>query len=83
MKKALVILAATFTMLGAHAQIGKAANEATDAAQHKVDQKQAESEAKKSGPVGKAVNDVKAGYHKNRADASADKAKESLKNTGK
>ncbi len=81
-KKILLGLAASLTVLGAGAQVGKAASEATDAAQHKIDQKQADSEAKKSGPVGKAVNNVKSGYHKNRSKASADKAKKALKNAG-
>ncbi|KTT23768.1 hypothetical protein [Pseudacidovorax intermedius] len=62
-----------------HAQLGKAASEATDAAEHKIDQKRAESEAKKSGPVGKAVNNVKSSYHKNRSESSATKAKNALK----
>ena len=82
MNKILIALAASLTMLSAGAQIGKAASEATDAAKHKIDQKRADSEAKKSGPVGKAVNNVKSGYHKNRADSSADKAKKALKNAG-
>ena len=83
--KTLAAIAASLTLLAAgtaNAQIGKAASEATDAAQHKIDEKQADSKAKKSGPVGKAVNNVKSGYHKNRSKASADKAKQSLKNAG-
>ena len=82
MKKILVTLAAALSVLAAstvNAQVGKAASEATDAAKHKIDEKRADSEAKKSGPVGKAVNNVKSGYHKNRAKANADKAKKSLK----
>ena len=75
-------LAASFTVTTASAQVGKAASEATDAAKHKIDEKRADSEAKKSGPVGKAVNNVKSGYHKNRANSSADKAKKALKNAG-
>ena len=63
----------------AHAQIGKAASEASDAAKHKIDEKRADSEAKKSGPVGKAVNTVKSKYHKNRAKNSANKAKQAVK----
>lgn len=62
-----------------HAQLGKAASEASDAAEHKIDQKRAESDAKKSGPVGKAVNNVKSEYHKNRSKNSAEKAKDALK----
>jgi len=81
MKKIVFALAASLAMVGAaNAQVGKAANEATDAAQHKVDQKQAENKAAKSGPVGKAVNGVKADYHENRANADAKKAKKSLNN---
>ena len=79
MKKILLALVASLVVLGAHAQIGKAASEATDSVQHKIDEKRADSAAKKSGPVGKAVNNVKSGYHKNRAKASAKKAKKSLK----
>ncbi|MDM0017137.1 hypothetical protein [Variovorax saccharolyticus] len=82
MKKMLFALAASLTVLSAGAQIGKAASEATDAAKHKIDEKRADSEAQKSGPVGKAVNNVKSGYHKNRSKSSADKAKQSLKNAG-
>ena len=58
------------------------ATEFADAAQHKIDEQQSGSKAKKSGPVGKAVNNVKSGYHKNRAKSSASKAKQSLKNAG-
>lgn len=67
----------------AHAQVGKAASEAAseaaDAADHKVKEKQADAKAKDSGPVGKAVNNVKSDYHKKRSKQSADNAKESLK----
>lgn len=83
MKKILIALATSLTLLAAtnvSAQVGKAASEASDAAQHKIDEKRADSQAKKSGPVGKAVNNVKSGYHKNRAKTSANKAKQSLKN---
>ena len=62
--------------------VSASATEATDAAKHKIDEKRADSEAEKSGPVGKAVNNVKSGYHKNRSKASADKAKQSLNNAG-
>lgn len=82
MHKILIALATSLTLLAAgpaSAQVGKAASEATDAAKHKIDEKRADSEAKKSGPVGKAVNNVKSGYHKKRAQHSADKAKKSLK----
>lgn len=82
MNKILIALVASLTMLSAGAQIGKAASEATDSAKHKIDEKRADSDAKKSGPVGKVVNNVKSGYHKNRSKASADKAKQSLKNAG-
>jgi hypothetical protein len=82
MKKILIALAASLAVLSAGAQVGKAASNATDSVQHKIDQKQAESAARKSGPVGKAVNNVKSGYHKNRAKNSANKAKQALKNAG-
>lgn len=83
MKKIAVAAAilASFAALSANAQVGAAANDATDAAQHKVDQKQAESKAKKEGPVGRAVDNVKADYHKHEAKASANKAKKELNNT--
>ena len=80
MKKILLVLVASFAVLGAHAQIAKAASEATDSVQHKIDEKRADSAAEKSGPIGKAINNVKSGYHKNRAKSSANKAKQSLKN---
>ena len=82
MRKMLALLIASFAVVSAQAQIGKAASEATDAAKHKIDEKRADSEAKKSGPVGKAVNNVKSGYHKNRSQNSADKAKRALKDAG-
>ena len=83
MKKILFAAISSLALLGgAHAQVGKAASEATDAAKHKIDEKRADNAAKKSGPVGKAVNNVKSGYHKNRAASSADKAKKALKNAG-
>jgi len=82
MNKILIALAASLTVLTAGAQIDKAASEATDAAKHKIDEKRADSDAKKSGPVGKAVNNVKSGYHKNRSEDSADKAKKALKDAG-
>ncbi|ADX47749.1 hypothetical protein C8246_19990 [Paracidovorax avenae] len=82
LNKTLAALAAAAALLAghaAHAQVGKAASEAADATEHKIDQKRAENDAKHSGPVGKAVNNVKADYHKNRAHHSKEKAKESLK----
>lgn len=82
MKKILFAIAASLTMLTAGAQVGKAASEGADAVKHKIDEKRADSEAKKSGPVGKAVNNVKSEYHQNRAKNSASKAKKSLKNAG-
>ncbi len=82
MKKILFALAASLTMLGASAQVGKAASEGADAVEHKIEEKRADSEAKKSGPVGKAVNNVKSGYHKNRSKNSANKAKKALKDAG-
>ena len=85
MNKALIAIATSLTLLAAgtaSAQVGKAASEAVDAAGHKIDEKRADSEAKKSGPVGKVVNNVKSGYHKNRSKASAEKAKKALKDAG-
>lgn len=81
---AVLLVSASFMGLGAtaNAQLSKAASEATDSAKHKIDEKRADDEAKKSGPVGKAVNNVKSDYHKNRSKNSADKAKQSLKNAG-
>ncbi|MDA7418317.1 hypothetical protein PGB34_18270 [Xenophilus arseniciresistens] len=83
MNKSLITLATALSLLtlgSAHAQVGKAASEAADSVEHKVEQKRADNEAKKSGPVGKAVNKVKSGYHKNRAEDSKDNAKRALKN---
>lgn len=82
MNKLLIALVASLTVMTAGAQIGKAASDATDSAKHKIDEKRADSNAKKSGPVGKAVNNVKSGYHKNRSKSSATKAKQALKNAG-
>lgn len=82
MKKTVFALAMTLALSGAWAQVGKAASEATDAVKHKIDQKRAENEAQKSGPVGKVVNDVKSGYHKKQSERSADKAKKALKDAG-
>lgn len=85
MNKTLIALATSLTLLAAstvNAQVDKAASEATDAVKHKIDEKRADSDAKKSGPVGKVVNNVKSGYHKNRAKSSATKAKSALKNAG-
>lgn len=82
MNKILIAVAAACTVLvagTASAQVSKAAAEASDSAEHKIDQKRAEDQAKKSGPVGKAVNGAKADYHKNRSSKSAGKAKQSLK----
>jgi hypothetical protein len=81
MKKALIALVASASLLAAGsavAQVGKAASEATDSARHRIDQKRAEQQAEKSGPVGKAVNKAKSGYHKNRSSNSAEKAKDAL-----
>lgn len=81
MSKTWMAVALSFTLLAggaAHAQIGEAAANAADAAQHKIEEKRADNAAQKSGPVGKAVNNVKAGYHKQRAKSSAHKAKKAL-----
>lgn len=86
MHKTLIALAASLGLLAAvgtaQAQVGKAASEAANSVEHKIDEKRADNEAKKSGPVGKAVNKVKSGYHKNRSEASKQKAKKALKDAG-
>ena len=82
MKKTLLILAGSLCVSIAGAQVDKAASEATDSAKHKIDQKRAESDAKKSGPIGKTVNNVKSDYHKRQSKSSADKAKKALKDAG-
>lgn len=85
MNKPLIAFAAALSLFavgGAQAQVGKAASEAANSVEHKIDEKRADSEAKKSGPVGKAVNKVKSGYHKNRSEASKEKAKKAIKNAG-
>ncbi len=82
MHKFLLALTASLALLSAHAQVGKAASDATDAVKHKIDEKRADSDAKKSGPVGKVVNGVKSKYHQNRASSSANKAKQDLKKAG-
>lgn len=82
MHKILLALAASLTVFAANAQLGAAASDAADAASHKIDQKRADSAAKDSGPIGKAVNGVKSDYHKSRAQSSANKAKKELKNAG-
>lgn len=83
MNKTLAAIATSIAALvvsgAVQAQVSKAASEATDSAKHKINQKRADDEAKKSGPVGKVVNGVKSDYHKNRSEASAGKAKKSLK----
>ncbi|CAB5711457.1 Uncharacterised protein [Delftia tsuruhatensis] len=83
MKKLLTATAVVFAFTAGlpplHAQVAKAASEAADAADHKVQEKRAEARAKDSGPVGKAVNNVKSDYHKKRSRQSAENAKESLK----
>ena len=82
MKKVLIALATSFSMLAtgaAVAQAGKAASEATDSIRHKIDEKRADRKAEKSGPVGKVVNKTKSGYHKNRSSDAADDAKNALK----
>jgi len=84
MNKTLIAIATTLSIFAAgaaQAQVGKAAAEASDAAEHKIEEKRADDKAKKSGPVGKAVNNVKSDYHKSRSKNSADKAKQSLKNS--
>jgi hypothetical protein len=81
MRKILMTLTAAIAVFAAGAataQVGKAASEATDSARHKIDEKRADSEAKKSGPVGKTVNKAKSEYHENRSKAAAGKAKKAV-----
>ena len=56
----------------------KIATDANDALNHKADQKRAENKAANSGPVGKAVNNTKAEYHKGMAEHNANEVKEEL-----
>jgi hypothetical protein len=82
MRKVLIALTTSVSLLAAGAavaQAGKAASEATDSVRHKIDEKRADRKAEKSGPVGKVVNKAKSGYHKNRSSAAADDAKDALK----
>ncbi|MPM54744.1 hypothetical protein SDC9_101524 [bioreactor metagenome] len=81
MKKILVATAlGIFAATSAFAQLDKAAADANEAAQHKVEEKKAENQAAKSGPVGKAVNKTKAKYHKAQSQHHAKKAKTEVKN---
>lgn len=85
LRQTLTALLASAALLAAGstaAQVGRAASEAGNAVEHKIDQKRADSRAKRSGPVGKAANHVKSGYHQNRSQSSAHKAKRALKNAG-
>ena len=80
MKK--LLLAAAISVLAttsAWAQLTDAASNAAGAAEHKIEQKQAESEAKKSGPVGKVVNGTKAQYHKAQSKRKGAQAKKAAK----
>lgn len=79
MKKILLAMLAATSVMSASAQLGKAASEAADTAQHKIEQKRAEGKAEKSGPVGKVVNKAKSGYHEKQSQRSAGKAKRALK----
>lgn len=83
MQKTLIatMLCAAFAagLPAAHAQVGKAASEAVDAADHKIEEKRADAKAKDSGPVGKVVNKTKSKYHQQRSKQSAENAKQSLK----
>ncbi len=80
MKHWIVIMGLALAGVGsAHAQAAKAASEAADAVEHKIEEKRADNAAAKSGPVGKVVNKTKAGYHKAQSKRSANKAKASAK----
>lgn len=82
MKKLIITTAiGLFATTSAFAQLADAASNAAGAAEHKLEQKQAESEAKKSGPVGKVVNGTKAQYHKAQSKRKTQKAKSALKKT--
>lgn len=76
--KTLIALAISMAAFGASAQVDKAASNAADAAQHKVDQKRAEAKAAESGPIGKAVNNTKAEYHEKMAEKDTKDAKKAL-----
>ena len=76
--KTLIALAISMAAIGASAQVDKAASNAADAAQHKVDQKRAEAKAADSGPIGKAVNNTKAEYHEKMAEKDTKDAKKAL-----
>lgn len=76
--KNIIVVLASFVAFSAYAQIDKAASEAANAVEQRLEQKRAEDDAAKSGPVGKAVNDVKAEYHKKRAEHSEKEAKDAL-----
>ena len=66
--KTLIALAVSLAAFGANAQVDQAAKDASQAAQHRVDQQRAENKAAESGAVGKAVNNTKAEYHKKMAE---------------
>ena len=76
--KTLIALAVSLAAFGANAQVDQAAKDASQAAQHSVDQQRAENKAADSGAVGKAVNNTKAEYHKNMAEHNANEVKEEL-----
>lgn len=80
MKKFFVATTITlFAATSAFAQLGQAASDAGEAVNQKVEQKQAENAAAKSGPVGKVVNGTKAQYHKAQSKRHAEKAKKNVK----
>ncbi len=73
---ALGLLAAT----SAFAQLDKAASNAGEAVDQKIEQKKAENDAAKStNPVSKAVNNTKAEYHKAQSKRHSTKAKKAAK----
>ena len=76
--KTLIALAESLADIGANAQVDQAAKDASQAAQHRVDQQRAENKAADSGAVGKAVNNTKAEYHKGMAEHNANEVKEEL-----
>ena len=78
-KKHLIALAATMASFGAMAQIDQAVKDSREAIEHRTDQVGAERKAAESGPIGKAVNNTKAEYHKKMAEHHEKEAIKELK----
>lgn len=78
-KKHLIALAATMASFGAMAQIDQAVKDSREALEHRSEQLNAERKAADSGPIGKAVNNTKAEYHKKMAEHHQKEAAKELK----